>query len=383
MNLIYTYLNLSLKNGTLPNELKKARVNPIYKSGSRKSFDNYRPISVLPILSKIFEKCVYRQLVNHLENNNLLSNFQFGFRSRQSTEIAATFFTDNIRSTMDEGKYTGAIYIDLSKGFDTISHSILLKTLHNYGISGRSNEWLADYLFCRSQQVSYLGTLSSPQSIFCGVPQESILVPLLFIVYFNDAANAIVNSKILMYADDTVLFCSHKDINTVQQCLEDDFRLLSQWLKDNELIVNFKKGKTEVMVFGTHPRLKKLQNDPIRIEHCGNMINSTTSYKYLGIQLTPSQNMTSHITDSIKKASTRIRLLRKTRSFMDTETENLVYQTLILPLFTYCSLSIYGATLEYLKRQIVKIENRVECIVGRPIQTCEQVLVKRICSFVH
>ena len=148
------------------------------------------------------------------------------------------------------------------------------------------------YLFCRSQQVSYLGTLSSPQSIFCGVPQGSILVPLLFIVYFNDAANAIVNSKILMYADDTVLFCSHKDINTVQRCLEDDFRLLSQWLKDNELIVNFKKGKTEVMVFGTHPRLKKLQNDPIRIEHCGNMINSTTSYKYLGIQLTPSLNMT-------------------------------------------------------------------------------------------
>ena len=110
---------------------------------------------------------------------------------------------------MDEGKFTGAIYIDLSKGFDTISRSILLKTLHNYGISGRSNEWLADYLFCRSQQVSYLGTLSSPQSIFCGVPQGSILGPLLFIVYFNDAANTIVNSKILMYADDTVLFCSH------------------------------------------------------------------------------------------------------------------------------------------------------------------------------
>ena len=325
-----TYIvNISLKNGTLPNELKKARVNPIYKSGSRKSFDNYRPISVLPILSKIFEKCVYRQLVNHLENNNLLSKFQFGFRSRRSTEIAATFFTDHIRSAMDEGKYTGAIYIDLGKAFDTISHSILLKTLQNYGISGRSNEWLTDYLFCRSQQVSFLGTLSSPQSIFCGVPQGSILGPLLFIVYFDDAANTIVNSKILMYADDTVLFCSHKDINTVQQCLEDDFRLLSHWLNDNELIVNSKKGKTEVMVFGTHPRLKKLQNDPIRIEHCGNMINSTTSYKYLGIQLTPSLNMTSHITDSIKKASTRIRLLRKTRSFMDTETANLVYQALI------------------------------------------------------
>ena len=211
MNLIYTYLNLSLKNGTLPNELKKARVNPIYKSGSRKSFDKYCPISVLSILSKIFKKCVYRQLVNYLKNNNLLSSFQFSFCSRRSTETAATFFTDNIRSAIDEWKYTGTIYIDLSKAFDTISHSIL-QTLHNYGISGRSN---LNCLFCRSQQVTYLGTLSSPQSIICGVPQGSILGPLLFIVYFNDAAKTLLSTPRFWCMPMTQSYFVHTKISTL------------------------------------------------------------------------------------------------------------------------------------------------------------------------
>ena len=103
----------------------------------------------------------------YLENNNLLSNFQFGFRSCRSTEIAATIFTDHIRTAMDEGKFTGAIYVDLSKAFDTISHSILLKTLREKGIAGSSLVWLTDYLFCRTQQVSYCGTISSPQTISC------------------------------------------------------------------------------------------------------------------------------------------------------------------------------------------------------------------------
>ena len=376
-------INLSLKEGTFPNDLKKARVNPIYKSGNRNSFDNYRPISVLPIVSKIFEKCVYRQLIDYFETNKLLSNFQFGFRSRRSTEIAATLFTDKIRTAMDEGKYTGAIYVDLSKAFDTISHSLLLKTLSENGVSGNSLHWLTDYLFSRSQQVSYLGTISASQPIYCGVPQGSILGPLLFIVYFNDAVKSITRSEVLMYADDTVIFCSHKNINTIKEKLELDFNSLGDWLYENELIVNYKKDKTEVMFFGTQKRLQKISETPVKINYNGNTINTTASYTYLGIQLTPSLNMTSHISNSIKKASTRIRLLKKTRHFMDKYTAKLVYQTLFLPLFTYCSLNTYGATPTYLKSRIVDIENRAERIIGCPVPKRECVLVKRICSFVH
>ena len=376
-------INLSLNKGSLPNVLKKARVNPLHKSGSRKSFDNYRPISVLPVVSKIFEKCVYRQLIDYLESNNLLSNFQFGFRSRRSTEIAATVFTDHIRTAMDGGKYTGAIYVDLSKAFDTISHSILLKTLRDKGIAGNSLVWLTDYLFCRSQQVSYCGTISSPRSISCGVPQGSILGPLLFITYFNDAVKSITQSKVIMYADDTVIFHSHKDVKVIEENLNLDFNSLCDWLYQNELIVNFKKGKTELMIFGTQKKLCKLGENPVIISHNGNSVNPTVSYKYLGINLTPSLNITTHIKDNIKKASARVRLLQKTRYFMDKDTSKLLYQTLVLPLFTYCSLNIYGAIPNYLKERIVQIECRAERIIGCNIATCENVLIKRICSFVH
>ena len=158
-------INLSLQSGTFPTDLKKARATPIYKSGTQNIFDNYRPISALPVISKVFEKCVHAQITNHLESNKLLSENQFGFRKYLSTEIATAYFTDQIRKAMDNGYYVGAVYIDLSKAFDTISHSILINTLPEYGISGRAQDWLCDYLFSRSQQVSFQGKLSSAEPV--------------------------------------------------------------------------------------------------------------------------------------------------------------------------------------------------------------------------
>eukprot|EP00795_Rhopilema_esculentum_P006635 gene6635-12175_t len=163
-------INLSLQSGTFPTDLKKARVAPIHKSGARNVFDNYIPISVLPVIFKVFEKCVHAQITNHLESNKLLSEKQFEFCKYLSTKIATAYFTAQIRKAMDNGNYTGAVYIYLSKAFDTISHFILVDTLPDYGISGMAQEWLCDYLFSRSQQVSFQGRLSSAEPIFCGVP---------------------------------------------------------------------------------------------------------------------------------------------------------------------------------------------------------------------
>ena len=186
-----------------------------------------------------------------------------------------------------------------------------------------------------------------------------------------------------MYADDTVIFYSHKDVKVIEEKFDRDFNSLCDWLYQNELIVNYKKGKTELMMFGTQKKLCKLGDNPVKISHNGNTVNSTVSNKYLGINLSPSLNMTTHIKDNIKKASARVRLLRKTRYFMDKETSKLLYQTLVLPLFTYCSLNIYGATPNYLKNCISQIESRAERIIGCHVSTCESVLIKRICSFVH
>ena len=193
---------------------------------------------------------------------------------------------------MDKGEITGAIYIDLSKAFDTISHGMLLQKLLRYGIVGTPREWLTNYLFNRTQCVAYGDTLSEPQPIFCGVPQGSILGPLLFVLHFNDSADVLTHCEIVKYADDTVLFVSSKSIEIIESHLNADFKSFATWLQENELVINVKKGKTEFMVFGTVRRLKTLKTPPFEVQHQGLNVNYTTSYKYLGIKVTPSLNLT-------------------------------------------------------------------------------------------
>jgi len=163
-------INCSLRSGVVPSDFKLAKVVPIFKSGPRDNFDNYRPISVLPAVSKILEKCVHQQIMNHVETHSLLSSFQFGFRKNHSTVLASVYFIDKIRKAMDKGMLTGAIYIDLSKAFDTISHASIIEKLPDFGITGTPQSWFSSYLFGRFQQVSYDGTLSSREPLFCGVP---------------------------------------------------------------------------------------------------------------------------------------------------------------------------------------------------------------------
>ena len=321
--------------------------------------------------------------MDYLESNHLLSEYQFGFRKNRSTETATVLFTDEIRKAMNNGLLTGAIYIDLSKAFDTISHSILIDTLPQYGITGKAKNWLCDYLFARSQLVSYQNEISPAQPIFCGVPQGSILGPLLFIIYYNNAVNTLKKSKILIYADDTVIYFSHSNIKVIQKQLEEDFSSLAQWLDLNELVINTKKGKTEIMVFGTSMRLSKLNDEKIKIEHNLNEIFNTKSYKYLGLLLTSNLNMSEHLNKSIKKYSSRLRLLRKIRCFVDADTALSIYQAMIAPLLTYCSFSLYGSTPTHIQQKISNFESRAEILVGRKLPRRENIIKKRMCAYVH
>jgi len=378
-------INLSLQTGLFPSDLKAARVTPIFKSGQKDSFDNYRPISILPALSKIFEKCAHKQLMRYLEDNGLLSESQFGFRKNRSTEHATTLFSDHIRKAMDKGQLTGAVFIDLSKAFDTISHGAIINKLHRYGITGIAKQWLTSYLFCRKQQVSFQGTTSSSHDVYCGVPQGSILGPLLFVLHFNDSIDSLSTCNMLMYADDTVMYYSDKDIDIIQKHLEGDFDSLNKWLTLNELIINLKKGKTEIMIFGTSPRLKKLESTPLAISHNNMSLNITNTYKYLGITLTNSLNMTDHQTATLKKVSSRLHLLRKMRTYMDTKTASLIYQAMIVPVLTYCSLSLYGSTPPHINRKIAAIEDLARFVIGNgyTVQRTELIKKKKLCTFVH
>ena len=194
-------INLSLRTGLFPDEWKTARVISLHKSGQ---FENYRPISALPIISKIIEKIVHNKLVNYLEEHHLLSNQQFGFRRKRSTKLAATLFIDDIRRSVDSKNLAGCVFIDFSKAFDTLSHSKLLTKLTAYGTTDNELEWFTSYLFHRQQLVHYDSNLSKACAVTCGVPQGSILGPLLFIIYANDIIDHVKSSKLIMYADNTV-----------------------------------------------------------------------------------------------------------------------------------------------------------------------------------
>ena len=194
-------VNLSMTTGIIPDEWKQARVLPLHKSGGQEVMDNYRPISILPVISKIAEKAVNVQLEQYLHHHGLLNAFQSGFRRHHSTLTTVTYFCESIRRSTDAGKLTGALFIDLKKAFDTVPHDDLICKLRRFGFEENSLAWMASYLTNRSQAVCVGDELSSPMPVLSGVPQGSILGPVLFTLYINDLPSCIQFSNI---ADDTV-----------------------------------------------------------------------------------------------------------------------------------------------------------------------------------
>ena len=202
-------INRSFTTGIFPSALKTSKVIPVFKNkGSNQTVDNYRPISLLSNIDKIFEKLVYSRLISFLELHNVLSEKQFGFRKKHSTNDALISLTEEIRRSLDSGKLSCGVFIDLQKAFDTVDHEILLHKLKLYGIRGVANRWFRSYLTNRIQFVTYSGSNSKTKIISAGVPQGSVLGPLLFLIYINDLCNAIQFSQTSLFADDTSIIYS-------------------------------------------------------------------------------------------------------------------------------------------------------------------------------
>ena len=249
-----TYImNLSMEKNTVPNELKVARVVPLYKKGDSNFEGNYRPVSVLPVVSKVLERIVFNQFCSYLSEQNLIYMYQSGFRRGFSTDTALTFLVDKVKNNTDKGMYTGMVLLDLQKAFDTVDHHILLGKLKAIGVQSQTVDWFSSYLKGRNQFVNVSGTNSDFKLIVCGVPQGSILGPLLFLIYVNVMLNA-VNCDFYLYADDSALVVSSKCVNVIESILSENMSSISQWLVDNKLSLHL--GKTESILFASKRKLR-------------------------------------------------------------------------------------------------------------------------------
>ena len=345
-------INISILTETVPSSFKQAKVIPLYKKGDKSDPSNYRPVSVLNVLSKILERAVHKQLSEYLERKNILISNQSGFRSRHFTDTCLIHLSDFVKGEMSKGNFVGMVFIDLRKAFDTVNHEILLSKLSAIGVTSVS--WFYSYLHRREQCVEVSGRRSDFLDISCGVPQGSILGPLLFLIYINDMSIS-VNCGLSLYADDSALIFAHRDPALIGECLSSELMSCRRWLIDNKLSLHV--GKTEAILFGTSRRLKGVNDFKVTCE--GEAVKQVTNVKYLGVTLNSCMDGKTHAEDVLRKCAGRLSFLYRNAFLMDFSTRKILSSALIQPCLDYCASSWYSSLTQRLKSQFDVIQRKM------------------------
>ena len=331
-------INYCISTQTFPSKWKIAKVTPVFKGqGSKDDKENYRPISVLLILSKIFEKHICEHLRNYIHDH--LNTLQSGFRRLHSTETALVRLVNQLLMDLDSNRVSGLAFVDYKKAFDLIDHSLLLRKLEAYRIRGRELELLHSYLSNRSQYVNIGGCCSSLNYVTCGVPQGSILGPVLFLLFINDLPSAVSHSVVDIYVDDTALsFSSTVDEapSKIATALQQDLKELSRWSLQNKMTINAKKTKSMLI---TGKRLgAKLQNINLHVEASGTAIEQVICQKLLGVTVDNELNFDKPMDSLVSKLGQRLGLLRKIKRFLPLKQRINYYKVM------FKQVMLYGAT---------------------------------------